>query len=357
MMFNDMYQGKRVLITGHTGFKGSWLTVWLQELGAHVIGYALSAPTQPNHFALLPHEMVSIIADVRDRETLTHTINTYQPEIVFHLAAQPLVRYSYHDPVETFETNVMGTVNLLEACRTTASVKAIVTITSDKCYENKEWVWGYRENDPLGGYDPYSASKGCAELVTASYRQAFFPLEHYGRSHQTLIASCRAGNVIGGGDWGAERLIPDLVKAAARHEKVRIRSPQAIRPWQHVLDPLSGYLLLGQRLLEGQPAFAEAWNFGPADDDPMTVSAVVEQAKAFWPTIDYEIIPSDQPLHEANRLTLDCSKARMKLGWKPTWNVTTALEKTIRWYRGFYEDGVVGTLQNLKEYEQQIPFL
>ncbi len=356
-MFDDMYQGKRVLITGHTGFKGSWLMVWLQELGAHVIGYALSAPTQPNHFALLKRDMISIIANVRDLETLRHTIKTHQPEIVFHLAAQPLVRYSYHNPVDTFETNVMGTVNLFEACRTTDSVKAIVNITSDKCYENKEWVWGYRENDPLGGYDPYSASKGCAELVTASYRQAFFPLEHYGRSHQTLIASCRAGNVFGGGDWGADRLIPDIIKAAVKHEKVRIRSPHAVRPWQHVLDPLRGYLLIGQRLLEGKPDFAEAWNLGSSEEDTMSAGAVVECAKAFWQNIDYEITQSDQHPHEANSLTLDCSKARMKLGWKPAWNVTTALEKTILWYRKFYEDGVVGTLQNLKEYEQQISFL
>ena len=278
-MFRGVYKGKKVLVTGHTGFKGSWLSLWLIKLGAKVIGYALEPPTNSNHFELLNLDMVSIIGDIRDRDRLNAIFKKYKPEVVFHLAAQPLVRYSYINPVETFETNVMGTINVFEACRITESVKAIVNITSDKCYENKEWIWGYRESDPLGGYDPYSASKGCAELVTSSYRKSFFNPEDYSKKHNTLLASARSGNVIGGGDWGKDRLIPDIVRAISKNEKLYIRNPKATRPWQHVLEPLSGYLFLGQMLLEGKTEFADAWNFGPNEGCHTDVETVVKKIK------------------------------------------------------------------------------
>ena len=351
----DFWKGKRALLTGHTGFKGSWLTFWLSTLGAEVVGYSLSElPSQPNHFALLNLPIPSISGDVRDVCRLTACLNAHQPDIVFHLAAQAFVRRSYAEPLETFDTNVIGTASLLEACRKTESVKAIVVITSDKCYDNQEWVWGYRENDSLGGYDPYSASKGCAEIVAASYRNAFFPLERYGASHQTLLATCRAGNVIGGGDWGADRLIPDMVRATAVHEIIQIRNPDAIRPWQHVLEPLSGYLLLGQGLLEGNAEFAEAWNFGPFDHDELSVLEIIEMAQREWNDIRYEIATDSKQPYEAARLTLDCSKARRLLGWKPRWNIATALAKTLRWYRSFYEQGVIMTMQDLQDYVSEI---
>lgn len=353
---SNNWQGKRVLLTGHTGFKGSWLAFWLRQMGASVTGYALPAPTQPNHFDLLRLDLLSIIGDLRDAAELREALAAAQPDIVFHLAAQPLVRYSYQHPVETFETNVMGTVNLLEVCRKVGSVRAIVVITTDKCYDNKEWVWGYRENDPLGGHDPYSASKGCAELVAASYRNAFFPLEQYGKSHQTLLATCRAGNVIGGGDWGVDRLIPDIVRATVARETMQIRNPEAIRPWQHVLEPLYGYLLLGQQLLEGNATCAAAWNFGPSDDDAISVRSIVEHAQRLWPEVRYEIAPQAEQPHEALRLKLDCSNARAKLGWKPRWDIATALTQTLAWYREFYERGVIMTDQNLQVYDGQISF-
>src|SRR5208283_3356263 len=267
MMFGDVYTGKKVLITGHTGFKGSWLAMWLQELGANIVGYSLNPPSNPNHFDLLiqpsgpltlrpsdPPTLQSVIGDILDADKLFDTFQRYRPEIVFHMAAQPLVRYSYRNPVETFETNVMGTINVFEACRNTDSVRAVVNVTSDKCYENREWVWGYHENDPMGGYDPYSASKGCAELITASYRRSFFNAEA-----SALLASARAGNVVGGGDWADDRLIHDIMRAVSNNEKVIIRNPGHTRPWQHVLEPLSGYLMLGQKLLEARQEFAEGW--------------------------------------------------------------------------------------------------
>jgi len=283
-MFNNIYKNKKVLITGHTGFKGSWLALWLKELGAEVIGYALKPPTTPSHYELLTQQptdnlnIISIEGDIRNYIKLNEIFQSYKPEIVFHLAAQPLVRYSYINPVETFETNVMGTINVFEACRNCESVRAIVNITSDKCYENKEWVWGYRESDPMGGYDPYSASKGCAELVTSAYRNSFFtpsyPLTD--SPPRVLLASARAGNVIGGGDWADDRLIPDIMRATAKNESVIIRNPKATRPWQHVLEPLSGYLLLGQKLLEGRKEFAGGWNFGPDDESNITVENLIE---------------------------------------------------------------------------------
>ncbi len=348
--FNDSYRGKKVLITGHAGFKGSWLCLWLQALGAEVIGYSLSAPSQPNHLDLLNLDIISITGDIRDQAKLAETFATHQPDIVFHLAAQPLVRLSYKEPYETFETNVMGTLRVLEACRRTASVKAIINITSDKCYDNREWIWGYRENDPMGGYDPYSASKGCAELVTTSFRNSFFNLDEYGRSHHVLLASCRAGNVIGGGDWADDRLIPDIMRAVAGNQKVAIRNPYATRPWQHVLEPLSGYLLLGQRLLQGEKEFAEGWNFGPGDEGSVTVEEVVKHIKKSWDRINYEISIPEHPLHEAGLLKLDCSKAHIKLQWNNVWDAEQTFAKTVTWYQNFYDNGRLVSGEDLADY-------
>jgi CDP-glucose 4,6-dehydratase len=360
-MFNDIYQNKRVLITGYTGFKGSWLALWLSQLGAKITGYALHPPTEPNHFNLLDMGMTSIIGDIRDVKKVKRAFKEQQPEMVFHLAAQPIVRLSYKDPVETFSSNVMGTINVLEASRESGTVRAIVNVTSDKCYENREWLWGYREIDPVGGYDPYSASKACAELITSCWRDSFFNLKDYGSSHRTLLASGRAGNVIGGGDWAVDRLIPDMMRAVRQNEKIKIRNPQAIRPWQHVLEPLSGYLLLGQKLLEGLKEFAEAWNFGPFEEGNVTVGEIAEQVKKAWPKIDYEIQKSPDQPHEAGMLRLDCSKARTKLKWSPVWDGKTAIMKTAQWYKAFYKSNDVQSLVNLHHYcadakSKQIPW-
>lgn len=348
--FKDIYRGKHVLVTGHTGFKGSWLSFLLIELGAKVIGYALEPPTKPSHFELLKLDMISIIGDIRDRDKLYSTFRTYKPEIVFHLAAQPLVRYSYINPVETFEINVIGTINVFEACKNTDTIRAILNITSDKCYENREWVWGYRENDAMGGFDPYSASKGCAELVTSSYRRSFFNPDDYGRKHNILLASARSGNVIGGGDWGEDRIIPDIVKAISKNKKLYIRNPDATRPWQHVLEPLSGYLVLGQRLLEGKKEFADAWNFGPSEEDLIAVKTVVDEFKIRWDKLNYEIGINTEKLHEAGLLKLDCSKAHTLLKWRPNWNFKEALDMTVTWYREYYENGRLLSAKQLEEY-------
>ena len=351
-VFENFYSDRKIFLTGHTGFKGSWLAFWLTRLGARVTGYALAPETFPNHFELLDLPIDSIIADIRDAAALHQAVQDCAPEIVFHLVAQPLVRRSYRDPVETFSTNVMGTVNLLEACRRTESVRAIVIITSDKCYENHEWVWGYRENDPMGGYDPYSASKGCAELVTASWRNSFFHSDQYGKAHRTLLASARAGNVIGGGDWSEDRLVPDIVRAIQAGQPMIIRNPEATRPWQHVLDPLSGYLLLGQRLLEGKKAFAQAWNFGPVDEDSICAEEVVRRFKACWGTFDYELRPDIEQPHEADLLKLDCAKARTLLRWRPVWGSSTTCEKTADWYKNYYLNKRVRTQEDLDAYIQ-----
>ncbi len=349
-LFSGIYYGKKVLVTGHTGFKGSWLSYWLTQMGADVIGYALDAPTEPNHIGLLHMDIVSVTGDIRDQEKLNETFEKYQPEIVFHLAAQALVRLSYEEPVETFESNVMGTLKVFEACRKTSSVRAIVNITSDKAYENKEWIWGYRENDPMGGYDPYSASKGCAELVTSSYRNSFFNVLQYGVEHNVLLASCRAGNVIGGGDWAVDRLMTDIMLSASQNKKVEIRNPHATRPWQHVLEPLSGYLAIGQKLLEGKKEFAEGWNFGPSDKGSISVQKVIEQIKKYWENIDYDLDISQKHPHEANLLKLDCSKAHIKLHWQNVWNNETTFEKTVNWYKIFYQDQEIITLEDLQSY-------
>lgn len=350
-LFSGVYSGKKVLVTGHTGFKGSWLVYWLRQMGADVIGYSLEAPSTPNHISLLNLDITSIIGDIRDLDQLNRTFKAYQPEIVFHLAAQPLVRLSYENPIETYETNVIGTLKVFEACRNCSSVKAIVNITSDKAYENREWIWGYRENDPMGGYDPYSSSKGCAELLASSYRNSYFNLANYGTSHNTLLASCRAGNVIGGGDWAQDRLITDIMIAVSKGEKVKIRNPYATRPWQHVLEPLSGYLHIGQKLLEGKKEFAEGWNFGPSDEGSITVEEVVKYIKQYWPAIEYELNLSEKHPHEANLLKLDCSKAHIKLKWRDVWDSATTFHKTTSWYKSFYEmDRTILTMDDLESY-------
>ncbi len=336
----DFFVGKKVFITGHTGFKGSWLCLWLHHLGAEVHGYALQPPTSPSLFELaqvagLLHSHK--IADIRDGACLAATMVQVQPEIIIHMAAQPLVRDSYRMPVETYAVNVMGTVHLLEAVRNCPGVKAVVNVTTDKCYENREWHWGYRENEPMGGYDPYSSSKGCSELVTAAYRNSYFNPVDYGR-HGVALASARAGNVIGGGDWASDRLIPDCIRALLSGETVRIRNPHAIRPWQHVLEPLSGYLLLARKLYEEGNAYAAGWNFGPAEDDARSVEWIVRKLCAQWGgTAAYEIDAGDHP-HEAHYLKLDCSKARAELSWRPKWSLEKALDAIVAWTRG-YKDG------------------
>jgi CDP-glucose 4,6-dehydratase len=349
-LFDGVYQGKTVLVTGHTGFKGSWLAYWLKQMSANVVGYSLEAPTTPNHIGLLDLDIVSIIGDIRDQQKLHEVFAEHKPEIVFHLAAQPLVRLSYDEPVETYETNVMGTLKVLEACRKCDSVKAIINITSDKAYENKEWIWGYRENDPMGGYDPYSSSKGCAELLVSSYRNSYFNLKDYGTKHNTLLASCRAGNVIGGGDWAQDRLITDIMVAVSKDEKVKIRNPYATRPWQHVLEPLSGYLHVGQELLEGKKEFAEGWNFGPSDEGSISVEEVVKYIQTYWNKIDYELNISEDHPHEANLLKLDCSKAHISLKWKNVWDSQKTFDKTTNWYKSFYENNLVLTKEDLDTY-------
>jgi CDP-glucose 4,6-dehydratase len=330
------WQGKKVFITGHTGFKGSWLCLWLQSLGAKVTGYALRPPTQPSLFELCRvNELVtSVIGDVRDSEVLAKAMLTAQPEIVIHMAAQALVRDSYNNPVDTYAINVMGTVHVLDAVRACKSVKAVVNVTTDKCYENKEWEWGYRENEPMGGYDPYSNSKGCSELVTSSYRSSFFNPNEY-KKHGVGVASARAGNVIGGGDWAADRLIPDCINALLQNEKIRIRNPYSIRPWQHVLEPLSGYLLLAQRLYENGAIFAEGWNFGPNENDAKPVEWIVRKMCEEWGrNVTYEVDKGAHP-HEAYYLKLDCSKAKSRLHWQPSWDLEQALGKIIEWVHAY----------------------
>jgi CDP-glucose 4,6-dehydratase len=335
-MNRTFWRSKKVLITGHTGFKGSWLSLWLQSLRANVVGYALSPPTTPSLFevARVADGMTSIVGDVRDFEHLRAVVAEHCPEIVIHMAAQPLVRYSYDHPGETYSTNVMGTVNVLEAVRLSETVQVVVTITSDKCYENREWVWGYRENEPMGGHDPYSSSKGCAELVISAYRRSYFPAEEYQR-HGVTLASTRAGNVIGGGDWAKDRLIPDIMNAMLENRPVIIRSPNAIRPWQHVLEPLSGYLLLAEKLWVHGPEFAQGWNFGPNDEDVKPVSWIVETLSNMWGEgARWEIDSALHP-HEATYLKLDCSKARSLLGWSPKTCLSTTLEWIVEWYQGY----------------------
>ncbi|HEY1406860.1 MAG TPA: CDP-glucose 4,6-dehydratase [Spirochaetota bacterium] len=338
---NNFYKGKKVFITGHTGFKGSWLCLWLESMGAQVTGFALEPPTDPSLFNKcgLAKGMKSIIGDVRDLQALSKAMNDAKPEIVIHMAAQPLVRDSYKIPVETYAVNVMGTVHLLEAVRLCDSVRAVVNVTTDKCYDNKEWVWGYRETEPMGGYDPYSNSKGCSELVTSSYRSSFFNPKDYGKTHHVALASARAGNVIGGGDWATDRLIPDIVRSIMNGKTVQIRSPHAIRPWQHVLEPLSGYLLLAKNLYEKGIEYAEGWNFGPNDEDAKPVEWIVRKMCDMWGHgARYEIDKKPQP-HEANYLKLDCSKAKARMEWYPRWSLDVAIEKIIVWTKAYQQNG------------------
>jgi len=330
----DFWAGKRVFVTGHTGFKGSWFVQWLEVMGARVGGFALAPATRPSLWEMVEHGsgVESTIADVRDLGALERAIARFQPEIVFHFAAQALVRASYDDPVGTYATNVMGTVHLLDALRRSRGVRAVVVVTSDKCYENKERMQGYREDEPMGGRDPYSSSKGCAELVTAAYRASFF-------ASGAGVASTRAGNVIGGGDWAADRIVPDIVRAAAAGEPVRVRNPNAVRPWQHVLEPLSGYLQLAERLYERPREFAEAWNFGPSDEDAVPVETVVSEATRLWGTLArWKADPAPHP-HEANFLRLDSSKATHRLGWGPRLRLQVALDWTIGWYKAQADGG------------------
>lgn len=333
--FGDSYRGSSTLITGHTGFKGSWLALWLKILGAEVTGLALDPNSKPSHWDSLSLDIIDNRIDIRESEKIKQIINFAKPRIIFHLAAQPLVRRSYADPLDTWSTNVMGTVNLLEACRQQPSVRAIVVITTDKCYENIELSRGYRESDRLGGHDPYSASKASTELAVSSYRKAFFS-----DSESLLIASARAGNVIGGGDWSEDRLIPDVVRAINENKTLEIRSPDATRPWQHVLESLSGYLILGQKLLEGEQEFAQAWNFGPYQDDNLRVDEVLERIQKEWPAINWSITKSPQP-HEAKLLHLDSSKAHKFLEWKPVWSIDECLKETADWYKAHLDQGKV----------------
>jgi CDP-glucose 4,6-dehydratase len=328
------WSGKRVFLTGHTGFKGSWLALWLQQLGAHVTGFALAAPTQPSLFdvAQVGTGMQSLHGDVRDLPALLRAMQAAQPEIVIHMAAQSLVRLSYDTPVETYATNVMGTVHLLEAVRQTPGVKAVVNVTTDKCYENKEWVWGYRENEPMGGFDPYSNSKGCSELVSSAYRTSFFNPSHYAQ-HGVALATARAGNVIGGGDWAKDRLIPDILAAFEAGKQVPIRNPHATRPWQHVLEPLRGYLTLAERLYTDGPALAEGWNFGPHSDDAQPVEWIVQQLAERWKQgASWQVDAGEHP-HEANYLKLDISKAAQRLHWHPVLRLDSALGLIVDWAR------------------------
>ncbi|HEX4021799.1 MAG TPA: CDP-glucose 4,6-dehydratase [Acidobacteriaceae bacterium] len=330
------WNGRKVFLTGHTGFKGGWLSLWLQQLGAEVCGFALEAPTEPNLFraATVANGMQSVIGNIGDLPKLRQAMHAFHPEIVMHLAAQPLVRKSYEDPVGTYTTNVVGTANVLESMRACSSVRAAVVITTDKCYENKEWIWAYRENDRLGGHDPYSSSKACAELVVASYRNSFFSGDRSSQ-HAVALASARAGNVIGGGDWAQDRLMPDIMRAFYSQKVLKIRNPHAVRPWQHVLEPLRGYLLLAENLYRHGSQLAEAWNFGPEYSDARPVQWIVEQTASFWgPAARWEVDVSQHP-HEAQTLKLDWSKASDTLGWKPVLHLEDALKLTADWYRAW----------------------
>lgn len=342
--FSNIYHDRRVLVTGHTGFKGSWLALWLQELGASVSGLAIAPESHPNHWDLLQLSIRDDRIDIRDMPSVAACVESIRPEIVFHLAAQPLVRRSYQDPLETWTTNVIGTANLLETCRNCPEVRAILVITTDKVYANKEWPWGYRETDRLGGHDPYSASKAAVELVADSYRKSFFSTPS-----GPLLATARAGNVIGGGDWSADRLIPDLVRAVQLGESLEIRSPLATRPWQHVFDCLGSYLLLGQKLFEGRTECADAWNIGPEPESNRTVEEVLAELKSYWPRISWHKSREIQP-HETNHLYLDSSKAMKLLGWQPVWSFKEGLSATAEWYSAYLENNSVLSRQHLQAF-------
>ena len=344
----EFWRGKRVFLSGHTGFKGGWLSLWLQSLGAELQGFALAPPTRPNLFteARVADGMTSTVGDVRNLESVQAALTAFRPDIVIHMAAQPLVRLSYADPVATYATNVMGTVHMLEAARHCASVRVVVNVTTDKCYENREWVWGYREDEPMGGHDPYSNSKGCSELVTSAYRRSFF------QKTGVATATARAGNVIGGGDWAADRLVPDILRAFDRRDPVVVRNPHSTRPWQHVLEPLSGYLSLIEQLWNNGQGFAEGWNFGPKEEDARPVQWIVERMVHAWGQgASWQLGHGDHP-HEAHFLKLDISKAGHRLGWHPRWNLETALAKIIQWHQAWagHEDMRGHCLEQIGQY-------
>lgn len=358
MIDRSFWKNRKVFITGHTGFKGSWLTQWLVSLGADVCGYALSPPSQPNLFTTLrlDDEIKSVIGDVRNLESLRTSIQRFKPEILFHLAAQPLVRLSYSEPLMTYDTNIMGALNVYEAVRKCESLYAIVSITTDKCYENREWVWGYRENDPMGGHDPYSSSKACVELISTAYRRSFFNPDLYGVAHHVALATARAGNVIGGGDWALDRLFPDCIRSLSTDQPIQIRNPKSTRPWQLVLEPLYGYLLLAQRLLENGKEFCEGWNFGPGDAGIMDVETVVREIVQAWGSGEYRFAADAGP-HEARLLKLDISKAVARLDWKPLYSISEAVKLTTEWYAEYYrhpEKVKCLTLNQIKGFESRI---
>ena len=336
MTYLSFYRNKKVLVTGHTGFKGSWLSIWLNMLEAEVCGYALEPYTENDNFVMsgLEKLIAHNIGDIRNFNDLICIFKTFRPEIVFHLAAQPLVRRSYINPKETFDTNIGGTVNVLECCRISDSVKVIVNITSDKCYKNYEWPWGYRENDPLGGYDPYSSSKASSEIITEAYRESFFNPEYF-NDHGKGLASARAGNVIGGGDWREDRLIPDCIRALENNTPIHLRNPESIRPWQYVLEPLSGYLLLAARMLDDPLKFSTSWNFGPRNDNRLTVSDVVDLVVNRWGNGTIELGKNNLDAHETNTLWLDISKAIVELDWRPRWDISKSVSATVDWYRKY----------------------
>ena len=346
------WQSKRVLLSGHTGFKGSWLSLWLQSMGADVCGVSLAPPTEPSLFdqAKVADGMRHEIVDIRNFEEIDYVFQSFRPEIVIHLAAQPLVRLSYQEPIQTYATNIMGTVHILESSRRAKSVRGIVNVTTDKCYENREWVWGYREDEPMGGHDPYSSSKGCSELISSAYRRSFLEAEGIG------MVTARAGNVIGGGDWAKDRLIPDIIKSLEQKDVLNIRNPTAIRPWQHVLEPLSGYLMLAKKLYLRESDVSGAWNFGPNDEDAKTVKWVAEKLSAKWGSITNLKLQSGEQPHEAHFLKLDISKAKQQLGWQPKWSLDAALDKVIDWQKAWRanENMHAKCISQISEYNKKV---
>lgn len=350
-LFEGKYKGKTVLITGHTGFKGAWMSHWLIKMGANVIGLSKEIPGVPNHFNLLKDPLyVNLTGDIRDLVFLKKVFSEYKIDIVFHLAAQSLVRHSYSNPLETIGTNVIGTANLIDCCKNNESTKGIIVVTSDKCYENFEDNRAYSEEDRMGGYDPYSASKGCAELLASCYRRSYFPVADFGIKHNFIIATARAGNVIGGGDWSLDRLIPDIVKNANESKSTEIRSLFATRPWQHVLEPISGYLMLGMKILKSDISVSSGWNFGPHNEDSKSVEYILQKSSKFWEAIKYHEAKNNNVHHEANLLRLDCTKAFRELKWSPVWNTDKAIEITINWYKQYYKSGKLCTDEDIKEY-------
>ncbi len=340
-LYNNVYKGKTVLVTGHTGFKGSWLSIWLHEMGAHVIGYALEPYSQKDNFVLsnISQKIVDIRGDIRDRKKLGEVFDKHKPEIVFHLAAQPLVRLSYEQPAETYEVNVMGTINVMEEVRRCEKTKVAILITTDKCYENREQIWGYRENEAMGGYDPYSSSKGACEIAISSWRRSFFNPNEY-EKHGKSIASVRAGNVIGGGDWAKDRIIPDCIRSLESNGVIDIRSPKSIRPWEHVLEPLSGYLLLGQKMIENPTKYCEGWNFGPNLDSILSVWDVASKVIEYYGKGELKDVSNSADLHEAKLLLLDITKARFELGWEPKLTIYQSIELTAEWYKRYKNEDV-----------------